>query len=54
MKKGPNSLLCDLDPSDYVKQKYHPKTPGNIFPTEFVELMKFDVGEHAYLAEIMD
>ena len=57
VKKSPKSLLRDLDPSDdYVKRKYPPvpKTPGTMFTTEFVETMKLDVGEHAYLAEIMD
>ena len=51
------SLLRNLDSSDkYVKRKYPPvpKTPGTMFATEFVETMTLEVGEHAYLAEIMD
>ena len=57
VKKSPKTLLRELNPSDdYVKRKYPPlpKTPGTMFTTEFVEVMKLDVGEHAYLAEIMD
>jgi len=56
-KKSPETLLRQLDYTDeYVKRKYPPvpKTPGTMFATEFVEVMKLDVGEHAYLAEIMD
>jgi hypothetical protein len=56
-KKSPESLLRDLDPTDdYIKRKYPPvpKTPGTMFTTELVEVMKLEVGEHAYLAEIMD
>jgi len=56
-RKSPEHLLQDLDPSDdYVKRKYPPvpKTPGTMFTTEIVETLKLEVGEHAYLAEIMD
>jgi hypothetical protein len=50
-------LLEKLDSSDhYVHRTYPsvPKTPGTMFTTELVEVMKLDVGEHAYLAQIMD
>ena len=56
-KKSPRTLLKELDSSDdYVRRRYPPipKTPGTMFTTEFVEVMKLDVGEHAYLAEILD
>lgn len=52
-----DQLLKNLDPSDaYVKRKYPsvPKTPGTMFTTEFIEVLSLDVGEHAYLAKIMD
>ena len=55
--KTPGELLRDLNPTDdYVKRKYPPipKTPGTMFATEMVEVMTLEVGEHAYLAEIMD
>ena len=47
----------NLDPSDdYVKRVYPPvpKTPGTMFATELVEVMSLEVGEHAYLAQVMD
>lgn len=50
-------LLQRLDSSDdYVKRTYPsvPKTPGTMFTTELVEVMSLDVGDHAYLAQIMD
>jgi len=50
-------LLQKIDASDnYVKRSYPPvpKTPGTMFTTELVEVMSLGVGEHAYLAEIMD
>lgn len=55
--KSPSTLLTELDSSDdYVKRSYPPvpKTPGTMFTTEIVEVLGLEVGEHAYLAEIMD
>ena len=55
--KSPSTLLKELDSSDdYVKRSYPPlpKTPGTMFTTEIVEVLGLEVGEHAYLAEIMD
>ena len=55
--KSPKVLLRELDSSDeYVKRQYPPvpKTPGTMFATELVEVMGLEVGEHAYLAEVMD
>ncbi len=55
--KTPQQILNELDPGDeYVKRRYPavPKTPGTMFTTEMVEVMGLDMGEHAYLAEIMD
>jgi hypothetical protein len=54
---SPESLLKGLNSGDeYVKRQYPPvpKTPGTMFATEFVEVMGLDVGDHAYLAEVMD
>jgi len=55
--KSPSTLLKELDSSDdYVKRSYPPvpKTPGTMFTTEIVEVLALEIGEHAYLAEIMD
>jgi len=55
--KTPETLLRELDSSDdYVKRQYPsvPKTPGTMFATELVEVMGLEVGDHAYLAEVMD
>mmetsp|Transcript_16854 Transcript_16854/g.24557 ORF Transcript_16854/g.24557 Transcript_16854/m.24557 type:complete len:111 (+) Transcript_16854:1-333(+) len=57
IQKTPEMLLRELDPSDnYVKREYPPvpKTPGTMFTTELAEVMTLDVGDHAYLSEIMD
>lgn len=55
--RSPESLIKGLDSTDdYVKRQFPPvpKTPGTMFATEFVEVMGLDVGDHAYLAEVMD
>lgn len=57
MYKSPEVLLKQLDPSDdYVKRSFPavPKTPGTMFATELVENVDLEVGDHAYLAEVMD
>lgn len=57
MYKSPEKILKQLDPSDdYVKRSFPavPKTPGTMFATELVENMDLEVGDHAYLAEVMD
>ena len=56
-RKSQETLMRELEPrDDYVKRDYPsvPKTPGTMFATEFVEVMQLDVGEHAYLADLMD
>jgi len=56
-RKTKEQLLRELESSDdYVKRQYPavPKTPGTMFTTEMVEVMGLSVGEHAYLAEVMD
>lgn len=56
-RKSQETLLRELEPrDDFVQRAYPsvPKTPGTMFATEFVEVMQLDVGEHAYLADLMD
>jgi hypothetical protein len=51
------SILKDLQSTDnYVKRTYPevPKTPGTMFTTEICEHMELEVGDHAYLADLMD
>ena len=51
------NTLAQLDVTDdYVRRQYPSvhKSPGTMFATELVEEMNLEVGEHAYLAEIMD
>jgi hypothetical protein len=55
--KSPQTLLQELDVRDHhVQRRYPPipKTPGTMFTTELVEIIPLEVGEHAYLAEVMD
>jgi len=50
-------ILSELNPQDEYTQKRYPnvpKTPGTMFVTELTENITLDVGEHAYLADIMD
>lgn len=55
--KSPQTLLQELDYRDHhVQRKYPPvpKTPGTMFTTELVEIIQLEVGDHAYLSEVMD
>jgi hypothetical protein len=55
--KSPQTLIQELDFRDHhVQRRYPPvpKTPGTMFTTELVEIMQLEIGDHAYLSEVMD